>query len=65
MSAAWRDDDTARITTDGLSISCLRSAICICKKMLGFSETAYLSLNPIIVSMHNFAGRGVVSLCVC
>ena len=47
---------------EGLSISCLRSAVCICRKMLGYSKTAYLSLNPIITCMHNSAGRGVVSL---
>ena len=34
----------------------------MCRKILGFSKTAYLSLNPIIVCMHNLAGRGVVSL---
>ena len=63
MSTALHDNGMAQITTYGLSISCLRSAICVYRKMLGFSKTASLSLNPIIACMYNLACRGV-SLCV-
>ena len=58
MSISWSDKCVAWIITCGLSISCLRSPICKCRKMFWFSKMAYLSLNS------TWLGGGGFSMCI-
>ena len=63
MSTAWRDNDPARITTQGLSISCLRSAVCMCKKSYDLAKQPTLASTQLLRACTTWLG-GVWSLYV-